>query len=378
MPEEDVRPVAREDGRADAPAEITEEEQRRRLAAELDRLVQRVEALQPAHRPPPYSPRRLVALVQESLANLPTTLQLDAVRRLQKTLREDAFDPDFWKGLWYMLNYTLRYNADMLKRRYTGEYETDEWGLDWEFVDAVRPFFTFLYRVYWRVETVGVEQIPVEGPALLVANHSGQLPWDGTMVATAVLTEHPAGRLVRTLYSESLPNLPLVSHLSVKLGQALATEENGIRLLEQEEVVAVYPEGPGGAGKPYKERYRLARFERSDFVRMALRSGAPIIPVSVVGAEETYISLANSRSLARLTNLPYFPVTPTFPWLGLLGLVPLPTKWYVDFGPPLAMDGYGSHAADNLVLVAQLADRVRHSIQEMVYERLAQRRSVFF
>lgn len=197
------------------------------------------------------------------------------------------------------------------------------------------------------------------------------------MIATAVLTEHPSQRLVRTLYATWFPTLPFVSAFLTKVGQVLGTEENGTRLLEQDELVAVFPEGYKGVGKLFKERYRLARFGRGGFVRMALRTGAPIIPVSVVGAEETYISLAKSKMLAKLTGFPYFPISPTWPWLGVLGFVPLPTKWYIDFGEPLSTKEYGPAAADNLVLVSQLTDQVRNTVQQMIYSRLAERRSIF-
>jgi 1-acyl-sn-glycerol-3-phosphate acyltransferase len=228
------------------------------------------------------------------------------------------------------------------------------------------------------VETTGIENIPEEGRALLVSNHSGQIPWDGAMIGTAVYNDHPAQRLVRTLYSEWFPTIPVLSTLFVKLGQVLATEENGIRLLEQDQLVAVFPEGYKGVGKLFRERYRLARFGRGGFVRMALKTGSPIIPVSVVGAEETYISLAKSQVLARMAGFPYFPVSPTWPWLGLAGLIPLPTKWYIDFGQPVPVDHYEADAANNLILVSELSDQVRNTIQEMVLARLAERRSIFF
>ncbi len=157
----------------------------------------------------------------------------------------------------------------------------------------------------------------------------------------------------------------------------MATEENGVRLLNQEELVAVYPEGYKGVGKLFKDRYRLARFGRGGFVRMALKTGAPMIPVSVVGAEETYISLYRSSTLAKLTGFPYFPISPTFPWFGLLGFVPLPTKWYIDIGEPIPMSEYGPEAADDIVLVSQLTDQVRNVVQDMIFARLAKRRSVF-
>jgi 1-acyl-sn-glycerol-3-phosphate acyltransferase len=358
--------------------ETPAEEQRQQLIGELDDLIQRLRAFAPEYDPPPFSPDGMTDLVEESVQEYPKEVQRDILQRLRTAINEQWFDPETWKGIWYMLNYTVQYNANLVKRRFTGEYDTDEWGVDWEFLDVVRPFFAFLYRVYWRVETTGIENIPVEGRALLVANHSGQLPWDGVMMATAVMTEHPAQRLVRTLYSEWYATWPWVSAWLVRMGQALATAENGIRLLEQDELVAVYPEGYGGVSKPFKERYRLARFVEGDFVKMALATQSPVIPVSVVGAEETYITLANSRTIARAAGLPYFTISPTFPWLGLLGLVPLPTKWHIDFGLPIPMDIYGPDQADNLVLVSQVSDQVRNILQKLIQGRLASRRSVFF
>jgi 1-acyl-sn-glycerol-3-phosphate acyltransferase len=361
-----------------ADQKLSDEELRQQLLAELDELVERVRAITPDYEPPPFSSRRVVDMIEGSLHKLPKDIQFGILDRVRRAIEENWFSMETWKGLWYMVNYTMQYNAGLVKRRLSGEYDTDEWGLDWEFLDVVRPFFNFLYKVYWRVKATGLENIPIEGRALLVANHSGQIPWDGTMMANAILLEHPAQRLVRTLYSDLFPQVPFLSTWLVRLGQTLATVENGTRLLEQDELVAVFPEGYKGVGKLYKERYHLARFGRGGFVKMALNTGAPIVPVSVVGAEETYISLAKSQVAAKATGLPYVPITPTFPWLGLLGFVPLPTQWYIDFGEPISMEGYGPDAADNLVLVSQLTDQVRNTVQEMVYGRLAQRRSVFF
>jgi 1-acyl-sn-glycerol-3-phosphate acyltransferase len=354
------------------------EEIRQELVAELDGLIRRLRAITPDYEPPRYSRHRFVAMVEESLQKLPRNVQLDVLDRLRTAFNEQWFDPDTWKGVWYMVNYTVKYNADLVQRRFTGEYDTDEWGVDWEFLDVARPFFTFLYKVYWRVRATGIEHIPIQGRTLLVANHSGQLPWDGTMIATAVMSDHAAQRLVRTLYSDWVPRVPFISAWMVRIGQTLATKDNGVRLLEQDELVAVFPEGHKGIGKLYRDRYQLARFDQGDFVQMALEAQAPIIPVSVVGAEETYVTLAKSATGAKMAGTPYFPISLTFPWLGLLGLVPLPTRWYIDFGEPIVLDGYGPDAAQNLVLVSQLSDQVRNTIQEMIHGRLAQRPSVFF
>jgi 1-acyl-sn-glycerol-3-phosphate acyltransferase len=358
-------------------SQLSDEELQKRLIAELDELTNRLRAQAPEYEPPPFSRQRLAALIDKILDQLPAGMHLGSPAQLRGALNESLLDPDVWKGTWYMIHYLVQYNANMVRRRFMGEFDTDEWGLDWEFVDALRPFFTFLYRVYWRVETTGLENVPTEGRALLVSNHSGQLPWDGVMVGTAILIEHPAQRLVRSLYAALLATMPFAATMLVRLGQALATVDNGTRLLEQDELVVVYPEGYKGLGKAYRDRYKLARFGRGGFVEMALNTQAPIIPVSVVGAEETYITLARLPTLAKFTGVPYLPVTLTFPWLGLLGFVPLPTKWYIDFGQPIPMDGYGPDPASKLVLVSQLSDQVRNTIQEMLYSRLAQRRSIF-
>jgi 1-acyl-sn-glycerol-3-phosphate acyltransferase len=235
----------------------------------------------------------------------------------------------------------------------------------------------FMYKTYWRVSMSGLENVPEQGRALMVVNHSGQLPFDGAMLGTGLFTEHPAQRMTRTLYATWFPTLPFISDFLTKCGQVLATEDNGTRLLQDDELVAVFPEGYKGVGKLFKDRYKLARFGRGGFVRMALKTGAPLIPVSVVGAEETYISLAKSSTMAKLTGFPYFPISPTFPWLGLLGFVPLPTKWYIDIGEPIPTDKYGPKSASNLMLVSQLTDQVRNIVQDMIYARLAKRRSVF-
>jgi 1-acyl-sn-glycerol-3-phosphate acyltransferase len=358
--------------------EIPGEEARAQLAGELDRLLERVRALTPQYTPPPFSPHRLIELVESNIDKFTPDLRLGILEKLRNSVGKDLFDIDTWKGVWTMVNYTLEYQGDLLKRRMTGEYEVDEWGLDQEYMNAVLPFFKFMYKVYYRVSASGIENIPESGRTLLVSNHSGQLPWDGAMVGLAVLLEHPAERLVRTLYATWFPTLPFFSDLFVKCGQVLATEENGIRLLQQDQLVAVFPEGYKGVGKLFKDRYRLARFGRGGFIRMALKTHAPIIPVSVVGAEETYISLTKSPTLAKMIHFPYFPISPTWPWLGLLGFVPLPTKWYIDFGTPIPTDSYDEDAVNNLVLVSQLTDQVRNIVQEMIYARLAERRSVFF
>ncbi|MGW7351898.1 lysophospholipid acyltransferase family protein [Streptomyces sp. NPDC054784] len=266
-----------------------------------------------------------------------------------------------------------------LRRRVTGDYEVDDFGYDAELTDQVlmsvlRP----VYESYFRVEVKGIENIPSDGAALVVANHSGTLPLDGLMLQVAVHDHHPADRRLRLLAADLVFMLPLVNELARKAGHTLACAEDAQRLLGSGEVVGVMPEGFKGLGKPFAERYKLQRFGRGGFVSTALRTGAPIVPCSIVGAEEIYPMLGNSRTMARLLGLPYFPVTATFPWLGPLGAVPLPTKWTIQFGEPIPTDGYAPEAADDPMLMFNLTDQVRETIQHTLYKLLVQRRSVFF
>jgi 1-acyl-sn-glycerol-3-phosphate acyltransferase len=244
--------------------------------------------------------RRLFEIVEQDLAPLAPQAARAMIDKLRGAASEDLLDPDTWRGLWLLMSYSMAQPTGWIKRRVSGDYETDEWGFDPEVAQAIRPLLELLYRNYWRVEVTGLEAIPDEGRSLLVSNHSGQLPWDGAMIGTAIHLDHPAHRLVRSLYDTWFPSLPVFSTLLTKLGQTLASVENGTRLLEEDELVAVFPEGTKGVGKLYRERYRLQRFGRGGFVRMALRTRAPMVPVAVVGAEETYVSLYKSETIARL------------------------------------------------------------------------------
>ncbi|CAM5494079.1 lysophospholipid acyltransferase family protein [Streptomyces abikoensis] len=273
----------------------------------------------------------------------------------------------------------LAHGLSFLRRRITGEYEVDEFGYDAELTDqvlmsALRPF----YEKYFRVEVKGIENIPDKGAALVVANHSGTLPVDGLMLQVAVHDHHPADRHIRMLAADLVFMLPGVNEISRKLGHTLACAEDAQQLLERGEVVGVMPEGFKGIGKPFSERYKLQRFGRGGFVSTALRAGAPIVPCSIVGAEEIYPMLGNARTVARLLGIPYFPLTPSWPWLGPLGLVPLPTKWTIQFGEPIPTDGYPAEAADDPMLMFNLTDQVRETIQHTLYKLLVERRSVFF
>ena len=263
-----------------------------------------------------------------------------------------------------------------LRRRVTGDYTVDEYGLDTEFVDRfvmelVRPLAT----KWFRVEVRGIENIPRDSGALVVANHSGTVPVDGIMTMFAV--HETTGRHLRPLGADLVFKLPFVSEVARKAGATLACNEDAHRMLSNGELAAVWPEGFKGIGKPYSERYKLQRFGRGGFVSAAIRTGVPIVPCSIVGAEEIYPLVGNVPSLARLLGVPYIPITPFFPLLGPLGLVPLPSKWIIEFGEPVRTDSYDPGAADDPMLVFNVTDQVRETIQQTLYSLLMRRKSVF-
>ena len=263
-----------------------------------------------------------------------------------------------------------------LRRRLTGEYTVDEYGFDPEVTErfliaSLRP----IAEKWFRIEVRGVENIPTDGGALVVSNHSGTIPVDGLM--TMVSIHDQTGRFLRPLGADLVFKLPLVSEIARKSGATLACNEDAERMLRNGELVGVWPEGFKGIGKPYADRYKLQRFGRGGFVGAALRTGVPIVPLSVVGAEEIYPLVGNVPSLARLLGVPYIPITPFFPALGPLGLVPLPSKWILEFGEPIRTDEYDEHAAEDPMLVFNVTDQVRETIQQTLYQLLMQRTSVF-
>jgi 1-acyl-sn-glycerol-3-phosphate acyltransferase len=271
----------------------------------------------------------------------------------------------------------LREALGRAAERLAGDYEEDEWGFDEQFAEAVYPILELIYDRWWRVRTIGVEKVPAHGRALLVSNHAGILPWDATMMAVALMREHPLPRLPRFLVLNWAFELPYVSLFMRKVGGVPASPYNAERLLEQDELVAVFPEGVKGAGKDWRDRYRLQRFGRGGFVELALRTGAPLAPVAVVGSEEIYPKIGDSRLLARLTGAPYFPVTPTFPLLGPLGAIPLPSKWRIEFCDPIDTSAFGPEDANDRALVLELTEQVRETVQAKLYENLVKRGSAF-
>jgi 1-acyl-sn-glycerol-3-phosphate acyltransferase len=328
------------------------------------------------HEPPPsWAPPRTPPSGDSAL--FPVGAALGFLRRLREGV-EGGTDPvSAVASALGGLPADVQEGLERAMRRMGGDYTEDEWGFDEEFADAVFPFLEFMYDRWWRVQVEGTVNVPSHGPALMVANHAGIVPWDGIMMGTAILKEHPLPRYPRFLVLNWAFTLPYLSFTFRKVGAVVASPYNAIRLLERGELVGVFPEGVKGAGKDFKDRYRLQRFGRGGFIEIALRARSPIVPVAVVGSEEIHPKIGESSLLARATGAPYFPITPTFPLLGPLGLVPLPSKWLLEFGEPIRTDDYESGAADDPMLVFDVTDQVRETIQQTLYRLLMDRDSVF-
>ena len=268
--------------------------------------------------------------------------------------------------------------AEFVRKRMTGDYEVDEFGFDPHLNSAIfLPLLRGLFKSWFRVEVSGIENLPETGAALIVANHAGVLPLDGLMASVAVHDNHPAHRDLRLLAADMVFDMPVMGQAARKAGHTMACTADAHRLLAAGELTAVFPEGYKGLGKPFRDRYKLQRFGRGGFVSAALHARAPIVPCSIVGSEEIYPMLADVKLLARLFGLPYFPVTPLFPLAGPLGLVPLPSKWHIQFGEPISTADYDESAADDPMVTFELTDQVRETIQQTLYQLLANRRNTF-
>jgi 1-acyl-sn-glycerol-3-phosphate acyltransferase len=269
--------------------------------------------------------------------------------------------------------------AEFVRKRLTGEYSVDEFGFDPHLNNAVfLPLLRFFFNSWFRVEVSGIENLPETGAGLVVANHAGVLPWDGLMASVAVHDHHPTNRDLRLLAADMVFDMPVMGQAARKAGHTMACTADAHRLLAGGELTAVFPEGYKGLGKQFSDRYKLQRFGRGGFVSAALRTKAPIISCSIVGSEEIYPMLADVKLLARLFGLPYFPITPMFPLAGLGGLVPLPSKWHIAFGTPIETADYDDAAADDPMITFELTDHVRETIQQTLYQLLANRRNMFF
>lgn len=254
--------------------------------------------------------------------------------------------------------------------------EVDEFGMDLHMVERIKPFLDFLYFKYWRVRTTGISNIPNEGQALVVSNHSGTVPYDGAMLGIAVANEHPVRQDTRFLVEDFVFHMPVLGSLIYRIGGVRACPENAERLLSTGHLVVVFPEGVKGIGKYFKDRYKLQRFGRGGFIKLCIKTKSPLIPVGIVGAEEIHPIIFKSNSLSKIIGVPYLPITPTFPHLGLLGCIPFPSKWSIHFGKPIDFSKYEQSTLQDEITIHKLSEMVRDHIQNILYEQLKRRRSV--
>ena len=274
---------------------------------------------------------------------------------------------------------TLERLEAFVRRRLAGDYRVDDFGYDEDLSREVllhlaRPVF----ERYFRGRALGVDRIP-DAAAMVVANHSGTIALDAVMLQFAIAAYHPRHRVLRNLAADLVFRLPFIGPLARKSGNVVACDDDAFELLRRGELVGVFPEGYKGVGKGWRERYKLQRFGRGGFVVTALKARVPIVPVAIIGAEEAYPMIANLKPLAHVLGLPYFPVTPTFPLLGPLGLLPLPSRWLIEVGEPIDLAAeHPPEAVDDPMLVFDLTDRVRDTIQQMIFKNLQLRRGAFF
>jgi 1-acyl-sn-glycerol-3-phosphate acyltransferase len=265
---------------------------------------------------------------------------------------------------------------DILKQRIQGVRPTDAAGFDRElndevFMAALKP----IADTWFRLEVRGIENIPIEGAALIAGNHSGAIALDALMTQFAVFDRHPQHRHVHMLAADFVFEMPLISDIARAAGHRHANQDEAMKLLSEGRLVGVWPEGVAGVGKTWSKRYQLQQFGKGGFVATASAAHVPLIPVAIVGAEEAYPMIADFEPLAKLFGVPYFPITPTFPFFGLFGAVPLPSKWIIEFGTPIHPTDLPSPYDEHAVLEASQAFRMR--VQNMVDKLLVQRGSAF-
>ena len=288
---------------------------------------------------------------------------------LLRELSSIWFTPELAKEV---LNYLHQFFAE----REEHYFDVDEFGMDPALLESLRPLFQFLYHTYFRVSVEGVKHVPRKESAIIIANHSGGLPFDGTMLNMALYNEHPHSRNLRFLVEDFVYHFPFLGTFIQRTGGVRACPENAERLLKKKNLVAVFPEGLKGIGKLYKHRYQLQRFGRAGYARLAIRSRSTIIPTAVIGAEETYPILWKSTILSKPLGIPYFPVTPTFPLLGPLGMIPLPSKWVILFGKGIDCREYRPKDANDDILIHRINQKVRDQIEKMINKGLKKRESL--
>ncbi len=262
--------------------------------------------------------------------------------------------------------------AQLLQGQHLGEFGVDPFGYAPESLRVMVPILDFLLRVWFRAECFDLNRVP-EGRVLLIANHSGQLPFDGMAIGSALLLEHEPPRIARTMVEKFATALPGFGDLVYRCGSVTGLPDNCRRLLENDECVLVFPEGARGIAKPFRERYRMTAFGQG-FMRLALETNTPIVPIAVVGAEEQTINLGNLELLARLLHFPSMPITPGMAFLGPLAMVPSPVKYRIYFGEPMTFEGDPN---DDEAVIAPKVAAVKASIQTMMDRGLRERRGYF-
>ncbi|MEW6201332.1 MAG: lysophospholipid acyltransferase family protein [bacterium] len=272
----------------------------------------------------------------------------------------------------------IRERIERLEINTLPDSEYDQFGFSKRHLLTAAPFVEFFYRYWHRVEVFGIENIPSEGSTLIISNHSGMIPMDAAMIVASVLIEGEQPRLVRSMVDKWAPTVPLVYQFFVRTGQVAGLYENAEALLERGEIVLIFPEGTRGTGKTYDMRYKLQRFTPG-FVELAFKFKSPIVPTAVIGAEEQHMIFKDFRKLARTFNMPYFPVTLTFPWLGPLGIIPLPSKYRIFYGEPIRFfEQYEDDVLFDPEKIRHLMEEMRERIQGMIEEGLKKRRAPFF
>lgn len=273
----------------------------------------------------------------------------------------EAIEPDLWERIRSM-------EAGQIEHGY------DPFGFEPEFLKYVLPVAQFIYEKYHRTEVYGIENVPDSGRVLLVANHTGQIPMDGLLIASGCLFDREVPRMARSMVERWVPTIPFVSYFLARCGQVVGTRENCRILLRREGCILVFPEGAEGITKTYDRAYELEEFGLG-FMRLALETETPIVPIGVVGGEEQLPSIWNVETLARLFNMPAFPVTPTWPALGPVGGIPLPVKYHIYFGEPMEFEGAPDDEDRN---IQKKVDRVRAKIRDLTDRGLRERKGVFF
>ena len=322
---------------------------------------------------------RLHKLGQQAANQLQAFVSADAERPLWKQLSEEIGEASqdiaalLLSGTWRTPEDEVdRRIAQLLQGQHLGEFGVDPFGYAPESLRLMVPLLDFLHRVWFRAECFDLNRVP-EGRVLLIANHSGQLPFDGAVIASAMLLEHEPPRIPRTMVEKFATALPIFGDLVYRCGSVTGLPDNCRRLLENDECVLVFPEGARGISKPFRERYRMTAFGHG-FMRLALETNTPIVPIAIVGAEEQTLNMFNFKSLARVLHLPSMAITPLMPFIGPLAMLPSPVKYRIYFGEPLKFEGDPN---DDEAVIAPKVAEVKNAIQVMLDRGLRERRGFF-